>query len=72
MDSRLVYQAASARMDEIGREAERRRQVREASDEGDHQGWSLIGRLRRSRPEPVAEPVPIPTEQPAPTPRVAA
>ena len=61
MDSRLIYHAADGRMHEIEREAERRRQVREATDDPGRKPWSLIGWLRRDRPDPAGEPLAVPS-----------
>jgi hypothetical protein len=87
MDSRLIYHVAGGRLNEIERETERRRQVREATDGAGRKPWSLIGWLRRDRPDLAGEPLAVPSAGPsaataaaiaadspveAPAPRIAA
>ena len=72
MDPRMSYRMASARMGDIERGAALPLEAREAIDAAGPAKWRLVGWLRRSRPEPVAEPAPLPVEQAAPAPRIAA
>lgn len=65
MDSRLMYHAVPRRMIEIEREATRRRELHDATDDAGERR-SFRSRVLRTRPEPAPEPTP------APAPRVAA
>jgi hypothetical protein len=65
MDSRLIYRAASARMSEIDREAERRRQLRQARENAARDRSIAAVELGPATAEPVGDLVEAPAARAA-------